>query len=88
MGIYRGPNNVTKDLEFGFDIGYGVGDNVTGTRFAPGEPTTNMQSSNQTSGQIGGMSGVGLSYVGEEDGYSKYSMTGTFSGGTYPYCLY
>ena len=88
MGIYRGPNNVVKDLEFGFDTGHGVADNSTSTRFYPGEPTTNMQSSNQTSGQLAGMQGVGLSYVGEEDGYSKYSMTGTFSAGTYPYCMY
>ena len=34
------------------------------------------------------MQGVGLTYVGEEDGYSKYSMSGTFSAGTYPYCMY
>jgi hypothetical protein len=44
MGIYRGPNNVTKDLEFGFDIGHGVADNTYTTRFYQGEPTTNLLS--------------------------------------------
>jgi hypothetical protein len=88
MGIYRGPNNVTKDLEFGFDTGHGVSNNTTATRFNKGEPTTNLQSSNQTSGQVSGMSGITITYVGEEDGYSKYSMNGTFTGGTYPYIMY
>ena len=83
-----GPKLTNNNLVFGYDTGYGVADNGTSTRFYPGEPTTNLQSSNQTSGQIAGMQGVGLSYVGEEDGYSKYSMTGTFSAGTYPYCMY
>ena len=86
--MYTGPNLIKDRLAFGYDAGYGVADNSTSTRFYPGEPTTNMQSSNQTSGQLAGMQGVGLSYVGEEDGYSKYSMTGTFSAGTYPYCMY
>lgn len=88
MGIYRGPNNVTKDLDFGYDTGYGVSDNDTSTRFYPGQPTTNMHSSNQTSGQLAGMSGVSVTYVGEEDGFSKYSMNGTFSSGTYPYIMH
>ena len=83
MGIARGANTVRDGLTFGYDTGHGVGDKQTGTRFSPGEPTTNLKSANQTSGQIVGMQGVTLTYVGEEDGYSKYSMTGTFSAGTY-----
>ena len=42
MGINRGPNNVRKDLYFGYDTGYGVSDKHTNTRFYPGEPTTNV----------------------------------------------
>ena len=88
MGIYRGPNNVTKDLEFGFDIGHGVGDNVTGTRFAPGEPTTNMVSSVQHgAGQLLAVQSVSVAYVGEEDGWSKYSLNGSWTAGTYPYSM-
>ena len=88
MGIARGTNIVRDGLKFGYDNGYGVSNNTTATRFNKGEPTTNLQSSNQTSGQIAGMQGVTLTYVGEENGYSKYSMSGTFSAGTYPYCMY
>ena len=81
--------NLTEDsVVFGYDTYFGVADDNTSTRFYPGEPTTNLQSSNQTSGQIAGMQGVSLTYVGEENGYSKYSMSGTFSAGTYPYCMY
>jgi len=86
--MYVGPDLTNEDLVFGYDTGYGIANNSTATRFCPGEPTTNLQSSNQTSGQIAGMQGVGLTYVGEENGYSKYSMSGTFSSGTYPYCMY
>ena len=88
MGIARGTNIVRDGLIYGYDSGYGVADKHTSTRFYPGEPATNLKSANQTSGQLTGMSGVTVSYVGEEDGYSKYSMNGTFSGGTYPYIMY
>ena len=86
--MYVGPDIIMDGLVFGYDTGYGVANNSTATRYYPGEPTTNLQSANQTSGQIAGMQGVGLTYVGEEDGYSKYSMSGTFSAGTYPYSMY
>jgi hypothetical protein len=88
MAIARGINIVRDNLIFGYDTGYGVSNNSTATRFNKGEPTTNLRSSSQTGGQIGGMQGVSLTYVGEENGYSKYSMSGTFSSGTYPYCMY
>ena len=86
--MYTGPKLITESLVFGFDTGYGVADKHTSTIYYKGEPATNLKSANQTSGQLGGMSGVSVSYVGEEDGYSKYSMNGTFSGGTYPYIMY
>jgi|15BtaG_2_1085339.scaffolds.fasta_scaffold25694_1 hypothetical protein len=88
MATEVGGNLIEDSVVFGYDTNFGVADNNTATRFYPGEPTTNLQSANQTSGQIAGMSGVSLTYVGQEDGYSKYSMSGTFSNGTYPYCMY
>ena len=88
MAIARGTNIVTDGLVYGYDSGYGVADKHTSTRFYPGEPTTNLKSGTQTSGIIGGMSGISIAYVGEENGYQKYSMNGTFSGGTYPYIMF
>ena len=88
MGILHNTGVTNDGLVFGYDTGVGVNNNEIGTRFYPGEPTTNLQSSNQSTNQLFGMQGVTVSYVGEEDGYSKYSMNGTFSAGTYPYCMY
>jgi len=88
MATNGGGKIIRDGLVFGYDSGYGVANNSTPTKFYKGEPTTNLKSSTQTSGAINGMQGVGLTYVGEEDGYSKYSMSGTFSAGTYPYCMY
>ena len=88
MATDGGPNIERDGLVFGMDTGYGVANNSTATRFYRGEPTTNLKSSTQTTGAINGMSGVGVTYVGEEDGWKKYSLSGTFSNGTYPYCMY
>jgi hypothetical protein len=88
MATDGGPNIERDGLVFGMDTGYGVANNSTETRFYKGEPTTNLKSSTQTSGAINGMSGVSVTYVGEEDGWKKYSLSGTFSNGTYPYCMY
>ena len=86
--MYAGPDIIMDGLVFGYDTNYGVANNSTTTRYYPGEPTTNLKSGSQTSGIAAGMQGVSLTYVGEEDGWQKYSMTGTFSAGTYPYCMY
>ena len=49
-----------------------------------GEPTTNLLGSNDN--PLNGMSGVTFSKVEtQSDGWIKYSMNGTFTGGTYPY---
>lgn len=85
--MYTGPKLITESLAFGFDTGYGVADKHTSTIFYKGEPATNLKSGTQTSGILNGMSGVSLAHVGEEDGYQKYSMDGTFSGGSYPYIM-
>jgi hypothetical protein len=85
--MYTGPKLTNENLVFGYDTGYGAADNTTATRFYPGETTTNLRSSTQTSGMINGMQGVTVTYVAEEDGWQKYSLSGTFSSGTYPYCM-
>ena len=88
MGIIHNVGVTNLGLVFGYDSGLPVNTNFVGTRFYPGEPTTNLQSGTQTSGIIHGMSGVSIAHVGQENGYQKYSMNGTFSGGTYPYIMY
>ena len=78
MGITRGPNNVNKDLYFGYDTGYGVSDKNTGTRFCPGESTTNVTPltdffdlSNWTGG---GWSG-GAAYSTDYDNVLEFTVT-------------
>jgi hypothetical protein len=86
--MYTGPKLTNDDLVFGYDTGYGVANNTTSTRFYPGEPTTNMVSSVQHgSGQLLAVQSVTVSYVGEEDGWSKYSLNGSWTAGTYPYSM-
>jgi hypothetical protein len=59
--MYTGPHIVNDNLVFGYDTGYGVADNSTATRFYPGEPTTNLVTTNlETLGTDGsGQSSVG-----------------------------
>ena len=59
--MYTGPNIIKDNLVFGYDTGYGVADNNTATRFYPGEPTTNLVTTNlETLGTDGsGQSSVG-----------------------------
>lgn len=87
MGIARGTNIVRDGLVYGYDSGYGIADKHTSTRFYPGQPTTNLKSDTQTSGILLGMQGITIAHVGEENGYQKYSMNGTFTAGTYPYTM-
>jgi len=42
MGIARGPNAINNGLVFGYDTGYSVADNNTGTRHYKGKPTENL----------------------------------------------
>jgi|11BtaG_2_1085332.scaffolds.fasta_scaffold03191_3 hypothetical protein len=42
MSTSGGPNIIKDGLVFGYDTGYGVADNDTGTRFYPGKPTENL----------------------------------------------
>jgi len=85
--MYVGPDLINEDLVFGYDTGYGIANNSTATRFYPGEPTTNLQSGNQTTGIIAAVQAVSVTYVGQENGWSKYSLNGTWTSGTYPYSM-
>jgi hypothetical protein len=77
MPTSSGPNTVNDSVVFNFD----TGDVANSWK---GEPTTNLASG----GDLIGMSGITLTYVGMEDGWKKYSMSGTFTGGGYPYTMY
>ena len=68
-------------MQDGLVFGYDADDRST--RFYPGEPTTNLAAS----GGLSGMSGVSLTDLGLDDGWRKYSISGTFNGGTYPYTM-
>lgn len=75
MSVHSGPETTTDGLIFEYDM--------TSTQKSwKGKPTTNL-----TNVGLSGMTGVSLSYLGLEDGWKKYSMSGTFTGGTYPYTL-
>jgi len=72
-----GPNTVNDSIVFNYDTGDVANSYI-------GEPTTNLASG---LGLIG-MAGISLSYIGLEYGWLKYSMSGTFTGGGYPYIMY
>ena len=78
MGIAGGPNILgDENLVFMYDIA------DTENSYL-GEPTTNLASNLG----LGGMSGITLTYLGLDEGWKKYSMSGTFTGGTYPYIMF
>lgn len=79
MGIFHSPRIATNDIKFGFDMGPNPGI----SKSWKGKPTTNLANVG-----LVGMSGISLSYLGVEDGWKKYSMNGTFTGGTYPYIMH
>lgn len=95
MGIHRGPNPVNDGLVFGCDTGYGIADNITATRFYPGEPTTNsvsledfIDTSNWTGSGWSGALSVSTDYpntleLTATNGWRTYCIdTGITSGGT------
>lgn len=88
MATEVGGDLIKDSIVFGYDTNHGVADSLTSTRFYPGEPTTNLQSSVQhASGQLHAVQSVSVAYVGEEDGWSKYSLNGSWTAGTYPYSM-
>jgi hypothetical protein len=77
MGLGHGTNIAsTKNLVFAYDMGNTL-------KSWKGKPTTNLANVG-----LVGMSGVSLTYLGIENGWKKYSMNGTFTGGTYPYIMH
>ena len=71
-----GPNTFGEEnLVFGYDLG-----DVANSY--KGEPTVNIAAGLGLTDL-----GAGLTYIGVEDGWKKYSMSGTWSGGGYPYSM-
>ena len=75
MGLTHSPKVVTDGLVFYYDMG-------NAEKSWRGRPTTNLANVG-----LNGMSGITLAFLGLEDGWKKYSMSGTFTGGTYPYTM-
>jgi hypothetical protein len=95
MATAGGPNIVKDGLVFGYDTNYGVADNITATRFYPGEPTTNsvpledfIDTSNWTGNGWSGALSVSTDYpntleLTATNGWRTYCInTGITSGGT------
>jgi hypothetical protein len=75
MSAIKGPNIIKNGLVLALD--------AANAQSFKGEPTTNLAAS----GGLIGMSGITLTDLGLEDGWRKYGMSGTFTGGTYPYIM-
>lgn len=75
MALAHSPQIVRNGLAFYYDMG-------NTQKSWRGAPTVNLANVG-----LNGMSGISLSFLGVEDGWKKYSMSGTFTGGTYPYTL-
>lgn len=73
MSLGHNPKIVKDSLCFYFDL-------QNSNKSFKGKPTSNIISSQG----ITGMS-ITYTYVGIEDGWKKYSISGTWSSGTYPY---
>jgi hypothetical protein len=77
MSLYQSPGIVTNGLQFYYDAA-----NVQ--KSWKGAPTTNLT---PDLGIQAIQAGPTVSYVGLEDGWKKYSLSGTWSAGTYPYSI-
>jgi hypothetical protein len=77
MAVRHGYGKIagTDALVFAYDTG------DTSNSYK-GEPTTNLAADLGLTDL-----GAGLTYLGIEDGWKKYSMSGTWSGGGYPYSM-
>lgn len=75
MALAHSPKITTDGLVFAYDMG-------NRQKSWKGAPTTNL-----ITASLSGMSGVTLTYLGIDDGWKKYSMSGTFTGGTYPFIM-
>lgn len=77
MTVISGPNLYNTGLIFAYDMG-------NPERSWKGAPTTNLTPNLGISTVLGAPT---VTYVGLEDGWKKYSLSGTWSGGTYPYSV-
>ena len=75
MGLAHSPRIVTDGLVFAMDGG-------NPDKSWKGKPTTNLTPDMQLTGMGQGLT---FTYVGLENGWKKYSINGTWTGGTYPY---
>jgi hypothetical protein len=78
MSLAHSPKVVTDGLVFYIDMG-------NPAKSWKGAPTTNLTPDMQL---IGMGQGLTFTYVGLENGWKKYSIDGTWTGGTYPYSFY
>lgn len=76
MGAHSGPNSIESGLVFAYDMGNTLNS-------WKGLPTTNLN----TLQSLNGMSGISLTYIGIENGWKKYGISGTWASGTYPFSL-
>ena len=76
MSSLGGPSIVTSGLVLHLD--------AANVKSFKGEPTVNLVAG----GGLVGMSGITLALISTDGVWKKYSMSGTFSGGTYPYIMY
>lgn len=74
MAVAAGPDIV----EDGLVLYYDLDNNIKSWK---GEPTTNIISAQS----ISGFQNITYTYVGLEDGWKKYAISGTWSSGTYPW---
>ena len=76
MSCSSGPNIVTNGLVFEYDMG-------NTQKSWKGKPTTNT--ANQSLSVWNGLTGTYIST--DFDGWMKYSLSGTWNNGTYPYSM-
>lgn len=74
MSVFAGPEISINGLVLSYDMS-------NTTKSWLGKPTTNLT----PNGGITGMQSITHTYLGLEDGWQKYSISGTWNAGTYPY---
>ena len=75
MAVFSGPKIQNTNLVFKYD-------RHNTQKSWKGAPTTNLTPDMQLSGMGQGLT---FTYIGLENGWKKYSVDGTWTGGTYPY---
>ena len=76
MAAHAGPKIENDGLVFAYDM-------YNTDKSWKGAPTTNLVASTLVSGHVN----IGVSYVGIENGWEKYALSGTWAAAGYPYSL-